>query len=128
MDFSRWEFVRPGNDEACAPLGILFVGGDFDRKGGPLLLEAIRRLRMDPHLPNSNCTSVLIQPGDVDALEGALSQLVADPAHRRRLGDGAHDLARRQHDARANATRIVTRLIELGTDLGQDQKPAATTS
>jgi len=26
------------------PLRILFVGGDFDRKGGPLLIEAFRRL------------------------------------------------------------------------------------
>jgi glycosyltransferase involved in cell wall biosynthesis len=31
---------------------VLFVGGDFDRKGGPLLLEATRRLRMHPQVPD----------------------------------------------------------------------------
>jgi len=31
--------------DAGQPVRILFVGGDFERKGGPLLLEAFRRLR-----------------------------------------------------------------------------------
>jgi glycosyltransferase involved in cell wall biosynthesis len=181
---------------------ILFVGGDFERKGGPLLLEATRRLRRDPQLPefelhlvthaeipnepgvvchkgltaNSpklielyhQCeifclptnadtlglvlaeaaassmalvstnvgaireivrdgeTGVLIEPGNVDALEGALSQLVSDPTLRTRLGQAAHDLAHQKHDARANAARIVALMVEIGTELAPDKTSAMT--
>ena len=38
------EFWKPGSPTTDGPLRILFVGGDFGRKGGPLLLDAFRRL------------------------------------------------------------------------------------
>jgi glycosyltransferase involved in cell wall biosynthesis len=43
VDIDVW---RPnGAPPRTGPLRTLFVGGDFDRKGGPLLLEAFRQLR-----------------------------------------------------------------------------------
>lgn len=41
VDLSLW---RPGQSGAGAPLRILFVGGDFERKGGPLVLRAFQAL------------------------------------------------------------------------------------
>jgi glycosyltransferase involved in cell wall biosynthesis len=38
VDIERWPAVRRGR--SGGPLRLLFVGGDFCRKGGPLLLEA----------------------------------------------------------------------------------------
>ena len=43
-----------------APVRILFVGGDLQRKGGDVLLDAFRRLRGElrrPARPRSSCTS-----------------------------------------------------------------------
>jgi len=197
VDFSRWGIARPDKDVADHPVRVLFVGGGLERKGGLLLLEAARRLRADPgvpefevHLvtgtevpdepgivihnamtPNSpalvelyqkcdifclptlgDClplvlaeaaacsmalvstnvgaisevvrngdTGVLIEPGDLDSLEGALRRLLLDPVERRRLGAAAHELARKEHDASVNAERIVDLLVRIGhpTDSGQ---------
>lgn len=52
IDTSRW---RPSTQRAVAPdrLRLLFVGGDFERKGGPLLLDVYRhhlRDRCELHL------------------------------------------------------------------------------
>jgi glycosyltransferase involved in cell wall biosynthesis/GT2 family glycosyltransferase len=47
----RWERGARGRPEAGAgtdPVRVLFVGGDLDRKGGHLLIEACRTLRKDP--------------------------------------------------------------------------------
>lgn len=41
IDLAGWQPVR--RDTGERPLRLLFVGGDFDRKGGNLLLEAVRR-------------------------------------------------------------------------------------
>jgi glycosyltransferase involved in cell wall biosynthesis len=50
VDVERWKRPGPrsGDDR---PVRILFVGGDLDRKGGRLLLEAFRALRDDPTVP-----------------------------------------------------------------------------
>ena len=46
VDCDQWAArERPHDDHAAAPVRILFVGGDFARKGGPELLVAVRRLR-----------------------------------------------------------------------------------
>jgi len=42
FDIGRVRQSGPWRDAAKAPLRILFVGGDFYRKGGPILLEAMR--------------------------------------------------------------------------------------
>ncbi|MEO5723158.1 MAG: glycosyltransferase [Ilumatobacteraceae bacterium] len=48
VDVQRW--ARPTSDEPERerPVRILFVGADFDRKGGRLLLDAVKMLRSDP--------------------------------------------------------------------------------
>ena len=46
VDVGRW--AAPGRDEGVSgPIRVLFVGGDLERKGGRLLLEAARRLRAE---------------------------------------------------------------------------------
>lgn len=195
VDFSQWEYVRSGTSPVNSPVGVLFVGGGLERKGGLLLLEATRRLRARPEVPEfelhlvtnteiptepgvvghhgltsnspelielyrrceifclptlGDClpmvlaeaaassmalvstsvgaigeivrdgeTGILIEPGDVDALEEALCRVVSDRVLRKRLGEGAHDLARREHDATTNANRIVERLVAIATEVGR---------
>lgn len=41
VDLHRW---TPGNRQAGGPVRLLFVGGDLERKGGAVLLEAYRAL------------------------------------------------------------------------------------
>jgi glycosyltransferase involved in cell wall biosynthesis len=45
VDTQAWTPPRPGTGRH-APIRILFVGGDLERKGGQLLLEAFRRLQV----------------------------------------------------------------------------------
>lgn len=42
VDLSRWAVAR--THDRSGPVRILFVGGDFDRKGGPRLIDAFRSL------------------------------------------------------------------------------------
>lgn len=48
IDTARWSFSRAGccND---GPVNLLFVGADFPRKGGDVLLDAFRRLPSSVH-------------------------------------------------------------------------------
>ena len=184
VDVERWR--RRDVVPDASPVQILFVGGDLERKGGRLLLEAAAILRADPgvpafqlHLvtrtpvddpdvivhadmtPNSpelialyhrshvfclptfgDClpmvlseagvaemalvstdvgaiseivrdgsTGLLIPPGDLDALVGALKRLIIDPDLRRALGGQARDLVMREYDARINADRVIDLLL-----------------
>lgn len=43
IDLARWRFER--KPPSAATLRVLFVGGDFERKGGPPLVDALRRCR-----------------------------------------------------------------------------------
>jgi glycosyltransferase involved in cell wall biosynthesis len=61
IDLERW---TPGSAPANALPRLLFVGGDFDRKGGPLLLDLFRR-----HL-RGRCRLVLVTRGRDEAEEG----------------------------------------------------------
>lgn len=185
VDIEQWR--HPGGDarhgRTDGPLRVLFVGGDLRRKGGDLLVEAARRLRDDPGVPDfevhlattadvepepaivvhrgltanspelialyhdadvfclptlGDClpmvlaeaaaaglpliatdvgaihsivrpgeTGELLPPGDGEAVTAALRRLLVDGDLRRRYGTAASELARREHDARANAARIV---------------------
>jgi glycosyltransferase involved in cell wall biosynthesis len=49
VDVDRWR--RPGTQRTPGPVRVLFVGGDLRRKGGELLIEAVRALRARPDLP-----------------------------------------------------------------------------
>jgi glycosyltransferase involved in cell wall biosynthesis len=46
IDLERWNFQRPATSPS-GPVRLLFVGGDFRRKGGDTLLAAFRRDLMD---------------------------------------------------------------------------------
>ena len=56
--------ARPARSEAHAP-NILFVGRDFEHKGGPVLIEAFKRVRRE--IPNVRLT--IIGPKSLDARE-----------------------------------------------------------
>ena len=47
VDCDQWEARERSadDDDAGAPVKILFVGGDLERKGGPALVRAVRQLR-----------------------------------------------------------------------------------
>lgn len=49
VDVARWAAYGAGDatSEADGPLRVLFVGGDLERKGGLVLLDAVRSLRDD---------------------------------------------------------------------------------
>lgn len=51
VDVGRWKRLEVRLADDDGPIRILFVGGDLDRKGGLLLLDAFRALRDDPSLP-----------------------------------------------------------------------------
>jgi glycosyltransferase involved in cell wall biosynthesis len=51
VDVGRWRRVGVRSDDD-SPIRILFVGGDLERKGGLLLLDAFRSLRDDPSIPD----------------------------------------------------------------------------
>jgi glycosyltransferase involved in cell wall biosynthesis len=44
VDLAHWRPAEPERRSAGDPVRVLFVGGDFARKGGPLLLEALRTI------------------------------------------------------------------------------------
>jgi glycosyltransferase involved in cell wall biosynthesis len=185
VDLSEWAQPR-GDRTASGPFRILFVGGDLDRKGGTLLLEAFRRLRdhrgdVELHLvtraevapeegvvvhhgmtPNSpqlkalyhqadvfclptrgDClpmvlseagaaglplvstsvgaigeivrngeTGFLVSPDDPGELASVLHRLHDQPEVRGRLGARATEVIREDHDAVANARRLVDLLVD----------------
>jgi glycosyltransferase involved in cell wall biosynthesis len=51
VDLARWRRPERNHPEA-GPTRVLFVGGDLERKGGKVLLEAARRLRSTPGTPD----------------------------------------------------------------------------
>ena len=66
---SLW--LRSEPRQAGSTVRVLFVGGDFERKGGPLLVEAVQRLRRDPALAAAGLdvelhlvTGADVTPGD----------------------------------------------------------------
>ena len=60
VDYDRWSAYGRDEDASAdddaGPLRVLFVGGDLERKGGFVLLEAVRRLR-DRRRRRSSSTS-----------------------------------------------------------------------
>lgn len=177
VDIERWN--RQSDTRRHDKLRVLFVGGDFHRKGGDLLLEAARRLRSEPGTPDfelhvvthadvppepglvihrgvaanstqlieqyhaadifclptrADClamvlveagaaglplistkvaaiptivkdgeTGLLVEPGDLTSLVGALRRLLTEPDVRKALGRAAQALMQREHDAANNA-------------------------
>ncbi|MGH9076251.1 MAG: glycosyltransferase family 4 protein [Acidimicrobiales bacterium] len=199
---SRVHVVRPGVDlrrfrpgPAVGPgdrVRIVFVGGNFERKGGHDLLQAVRRfgdsVELDivtlsrlPSLPSTprvrvhrvghgsddllalyrqadifalpsrgECyglvfaeamasglpivacgvgavpelvvdghNGILVPPGDIPRLAGALSALVESPGLRASMGQHGLLMARRDHDAERNCGRIFDLMLDLAS-LGQE--------
>jgi len=182
VDTTTW---TPINKKHTGALRILFVGGDLDRKGGNVLLQAFRSLApgsaelilvTKSHVPEEQGVCVynnlqpnsatlrqlfqtsdvfvlptiaeafgiaaieagaaglaaivtavggltdividgengfLIQPGDVQSLSERLRLLAGDAALRERMGNAARQRAEIYFDARLNAERIVSRLLEV---------------
>jgi glycosyltransferase involved in cell wall biosynthesis len=70
VDVEQWR--RPSDRAEPAgtsgPVRVLFVGGDLHRKGGDILIEAVRRLRSEPDVPEVELH--LVTTAEVDAEPG----------------------------------------------------------
>lgn len=66
VDTSLWH--RHGRRPTDGPVRVLFVGGDLDRKGGRLLIDAIHRLRSEDDLPEVELH--LVTTADVESEPG----------------------------------------------------------
>ncbi|MFQ3588569.1 MAG: glycosyltransferase family 4 protein [Fimbriimonadaceae bacterium] len=80
LDTDRWS--RSGPRESGSRLRVVFVGGDFERKGGPLLREVARRLAdvadfvyvtSQPFEPGPNERCLVGLAPDSDELVGAIA-------------------------------------------------------
>lgn len=65
-----WAPPADGGGRGDGPVRILFVGGDLDRKGGWVLLDAFRRLRED--LVGTDVELHLVTPSDVPMADGVV--------------------------------------------------------
>ena len=65
IDLTRWTFTRETN---AGPIRILFVGGDFLRKGGDTLLQAFQLLRCD--FPDATLSVVTKSENAGDGMPG----------------------------------------------------------
>lgn len=84
----------------CLPMVLSEAGAC----GLPLVSTAVGAI---PEIVRDGETGLLVPPRDRAALTAALERLVVDGALRRRLGEQASALVRRDYDARANAGRLV---------------------
>lgn len=84
----------------CLPMALAEAGA----AGLPLVSTAVAAI---PEIVRDGETGQLVPPGDVAVLAEVLRQLIDDPARRRRLGDQALALVRRDHDVRSNAQRLL---------------------
>ncbi len=66
---SLWQRQTP-SQPTDGPVRILFVGGDFERKGGDLLLKAFAELRLDPEIAANGLELHLVTGADVPAAPG----------------------------------------------------------
>ena len=96
------------------------VSDDGDRDGLPnVLLEAqsqklacvSTRISGVPELIEHESTGLLVEPRAIDALSAALSQLIADPALRHRLGEAGFARVTRLFTADAGADRLAARFM-----------------
>ena len=69
VDTRRWRRELPRNKKD-GPIRILFVGGDFERKGGDVLVEAFQRLLLDPEVAERGVELDLVTMSDVPEAPG----------------------------------------------------------
>lgn len=84
----------------CLPLVLAEAGA----AGLPLISTAVGAIH---EIVQPGSTGELIPPGDLDALTEALAVVLGDPVRRLDLGMNARQLIERDHDAAANARRVL---------------------
>lgn len=98
------------------------IAGDGDRDGLPnVLMEAQNqglaavstRVSAIPELIEDGVNGLLVDPGDVDGLAGALARLVRDAGLRRRLGEAAAERLRARFDQEPELDRLAEKLRKL---------------
>jgi glycosyltransferase involved in cell wall biosynthesis len=99
-------FVQASLGEASGSVSVL----EALRAGIPVVASACDGI---PEDLSDGDDALLVQPGEVLALRGALERLLRDPALRRRLADGG----RATHDRRFSAERFTLALGELYGEL-----------
>jgi glycosyltransferase involved in cell wall biosynthesis len=93
----------------CLPMVLAEAGA----AGLPLVSTSVGAI---DEIVRDGETGRLVAPSDVDALTIAVRDLLVDDDLRRRCGDGAHRVVQRDHDARANAARLVDVLRTAAAD------------
>lgn len=90
----------------CLPMALSEAGAT----GLPLVSSAVAAI---PEIVRDRQTGLVVPPGDVRALAGALSALVADPPLRKSLGESARALVVERYDAAKNSAEIVHLMIDI---------------
>jgi 3-deoxy-D-manno-octulosonic-acid transferase len=100
---------------------VVFVGGSLVSKGGHNVLEAAgwgKAVVVGPHMENFQeiadqfrAEQALVQVQDEDALAGALAELLADEARRRKLGEHARLLVERNRGALQRTMDALAELV-----------------
>ena len=90
----------------CLPMVLSEAGAT----GLPLVSTAVAAI---PEIVRDGQTGLVVPPGDIAALAGALSTLVTEPDRRKRLGEAARALVLERYDASKNATAIVDLMIDI---------------
>ncbi|MCC6217538.1 MAG: glycosyltransferase family 4 protein [Polyangiaceae bacterium] len=107
------ERLHAAFDVFCLPSrreGLPRVAMEAAAMGVPSVLSDVRGCR---EIVDEGVEGLLVPPGDVPALAGALERLLTDAALAQRLGAAARERALRQFDERAAAARIVAVYAEL---------------
>ena len=90
----------------CLPMVLAEAGAT----GLPLVSTSVGAI---DEIVREGETGMLVPPGDAHALAAALGRLAADATLRRRLGEGAQAVVRRDHDAAVNARRLCDLLLDV---------------
>ncbi len=110
------------------------VAADGNRDGLPtVILEAMAsgtavvstRVTGIPEMVEHGVSGLLVEPGQPEALAGALALLLADPASCRRLGEAGRRRVERRFALRQNAGALYARLAETLAEAAAVARPAA---